>query len=130
MVVGVGAAKYQLRVGGFEGVGTAQQIDLAGMQRGNRLGAIGKAPDLDRNAEQLTDQSGVIGSQTFIVTAADIDIERRVVGIGGAEQQVMLVLEPVSVFGRQRQHRAADRARQELARLTDINGKGEECLQA
>ncbi|MNJ45705.1 hypothetical protein D3C77_408130 [compost metagenome] len=51
LIVGVRVAEHQLCVCSFEGIGTAQHIDLPGMQGSNGLSPVGKTPHLDRDAQ-------------------------------------------------------------------------------
>ncbi|MNM94359.1 hypothetical protein D3C76_826930 [compost metagenome] len=117
-VVGIGGTEAELGVRCLEGVGAAQQVDMALAQRGDGLVAAVVASHFDGNAQLLGDNARVISAQAFVVALADIDFERRVVGPRTAQHQALALLQPLPVFVGQRQWGGgAYRAGQQLAGL-------------
>lgn len=102
-VVGVGLAEGELGIVGLEGIGGAQQVDLAAAQCGDGLRAIAITTDLDGDAQLLGDQAGVVGAQSFVVGLAGVDVERWVVGARTAEHQRLARGEPLAIVRIERQ---------------------------
>ena len=117
-VVSVGGAEAKLSVSRLEGIGTAQQVDAALTQGGDRLVAAVVAPYLDGNAQLLGDNPGVIGAKAFVFVLTDVDFKRWIVGPRAAQYQVLAALQPLPVFAGQRQGGGGTgRACQQLAGL-------------
>lgn len=104
-VVGIGQTQRKVSIVGLEGIGASQQIDLAGTQGIERLGAAGIASHLDWDAELFADQAGIVSAEAFVVGLADVDVEGRIIRARAAQHQALALVQPLSVAGGHRQRR-------------------------
>ncbi|MOA06757.1 hypothetical protein D3C78_1264180 [compost metagenome] len=98
LIFGVGTGQDEGRVGGFKTVGGPQQIEIAAFECRHHGIAVGETADFDAHAEQLPQQVGVIGGQTFEFLLITGDLERRVIRPGNAHAQHRMLTQPLPVL--------------------------------
>ncbi len=97
LIHGIGSRQDDAGGSGFETVGTAEQVDLPLLERGNGRLAGGEAQDFHWQAGRFGDEARIIGGHAFIVAPAGGKVEGRVIRRGSSEDQFLATLQPGSL---------------------------------